>query len=562
MSNLEKICASCGSGFYISENDLEFYRKISPKFGETVCEIPAPTHCPQCRQQRRMRFRNFTQLYRRPGRDGQPVISMYHAEQPFPILPAAEWWRDDWDAREFGRPFDFSKTFAEQYHALSAVVPRFQLAVTSCENCDFCNLANDSRDSYLSFGCVDSESCYYSHIVWHSRDCLDCAYVFRAELCAHSVDLVDCYGVHFSSECVNCTDSYFLYDCRGCRDCFGCTNLRNRQYCFCNEQLTKAEYEQKVADLLPLTPACVAECDGWLAAAKQTAVSPSYFGSKNEDVIGNHIYESAQLYYCFDAKKCEDASYLFTAFGCQNSHDLSFTSKPVRWCYDSLTLMTGTENCCFSHFVGDSHDIFYSEFCHGSAHLFGCNGLKRAEYCILNKQYSKAEYEELVPKIIAHMRATGEWGEFFPVQLSPFAYNETVANEYFPLSREEVAARGWRWRESEESELNLTNAVVASELPESIVDVTDDILKLPIICEVSGRPFKIQKAELAFYRQMQLPLPRRHPDVRHRDRLARRNPRALWPRACAECGTEIYTSFAPDRPERVACESCYQKAVY
>jgi len=31
------------------------------------------------------------------------------------------------------------------------------------------------------------------------------------------------------------------------------------------------------------------------------------------------------------------------------------------------------------------------------------------KYCILNKQYSKEEYEELVPKIIEHMQKTGEW---------------------------------------------------------------------------------------------------------------------------------------------------------
>ena len=32
------------------------------------------------------------------------------------------------------------------------------------------------------------------------------------------------------------------------------------------------------------------------------------------------------------------------------------------------------------------------------------------------------------------MKSTGEWGEFFPHELSPFGYNETVAQEYFPLN--------------------------------------------------------------------------------------------------------------------------------
>jgi hypothetical protein len=29
-----------------------------------------------------------------------------------------------------------------------------------------------------------------------------------------------------------------------------------------------------------------------------------------------------------------------------------------------------------------------------------------------------------------------ERGEFFPVSISPFPYNDTVAHEYFPLSKE------------------------------------------------------------------------------------------------------------------------------
>jgi hypothetical protein len=63
------------------------------------------------------------------------------------------------------------------------------------------------------------------------------------------------------------------------------------------------------------------------------------------------------------------------------------------------------------------------------------------EYCILNKQYSKEEYEALVPKIIEHMRTTGERGEFFDPSLSAFGYNETAAQDYFSLSRDAALAR-------------------------------------------------------------------------------------------------------------------------
>ena len=49
------------------------------------------------------------------------------------------------------------------------------------------------------------------------------------------------------------------------------------------------------------------------------------------------------------------------------------------------------------------------------------------------------------------MRASGEWGEFFPIEISPFGYNETVAQEYFPLSKDDCGEQGWAWREDEET---------------------------------------------------------------------------------------------------------------
>ena len=58
--------------------------------------------------------------------------------------------------------------------------------------------------------------------------------------------------------------------------------------------------------------------------------------------------------------------------------------------------------------------------------------------CILNKEYSQHEWEKNVVKIIDHMRSTEEWGEFFPHKISPFGYNETVAQEYFPMTEEGV----------------------------------------------------------------------------------------------------------------------------
>ncbi|MCB9806736.1 hypothetical protein H6768_02390 [Candidatus Peribacteria bacterium] len=48
------------------------------------------------------------------------------------------------------------------------------------------------------------------------------------------------------------------------------------------------------------------------------------------------------------------------------------------------------------------------------------------------------------------MQSTGEWGEFFPLTLSPFGYNETVAQDYFPISEKEAQKKGYKWKSDDE----------------------------------------------------------------------------------------------------------------
>jgi hypothetical protein len=161
---------------------------------------------------------------------------------------------------------------------------------------------------------------------------------------------------------------------------------------------------------------------------------------------------------------------------------------------------------------------------------------------------------------VEHMKNTGEWGEFFLAGLSPFAYNETVAQELFPLTQEAAAAGGLRWREQAAEAKSYMGPAV--DVPDDIAGVDDAIAKSILHCEITGKPYKIIPQELAFYRQMKLPLPRKCPDQRHAERLAIRNPRRLWKRPCAACAKEMETAFAPGRPETVYCEECYLKAVY
>ncbi len=149
-------------------------------------------------------------------------------------------------------------------------------------------------------------------------------------------------------------------------------------------------------------------------------------------------------------------------------------------------------------------------------------------------------------------------------------YTETVAQEYFPMTKKQVRERGWNWYDEPVKTFGWTtySALSISEYYEKKVwfEVAqkniDIVLAWIIKCEVTGKPFKIIRQELAFYIENSLPIPTKHPDQRHKERMTLRNPRTLFERKCDECHKDMITTYAPDRPEKVVCEECYRKLVY
>jgi hypothetical protein len=155
---------------------------------------------------------------------------------------------------------------------------------------------------------------------------------------------------------------------------------------------------------------------------------------------------------------------------------------------------------------------------------------------------------------------------FFPTEISQFSYNETSAQEFFPLTKQEVKSKGFSWKEPKDRNYKIT--VDSKDLSDSILDVKDDVTSQIIGCEHKGEcneqcttAFRITSQELQFYKSQNIPLPRLCPNCRHYQRTKNRNPVKLFLRNCAKCNKNIETSYAPERPEIVYCESCYNNEV-
>jgi len=568
---MARSCRQCSAAFEVTPADLALLDKLSPVFPSTALgagggkkyAIPPPTLCPDCRQQRRLFWRNERSLYRRTCDLCQKsIISMYPQGNTFPVYCTECWWSDQWHPSDFGRAVDFNRPLIPQIKELQNAVPRLALNVINNENSDFINHSGSNKNCYLIFAAEFDEDCLYGYQVIKSVGCTDTCDCTESHYCYEVTDVDKCHSLLFAQNCTNCSSSVFLFDCKGCTDCLLSTNLRNRHHVIRNKQYSKEEYLRLRQEIMDgIAQGKLADVLREFAAIKEKGIHRTLEVVSCENATGDYLKNSRNIRNCFDVSYAEDSAYVYTGFQFKDLMDVCHTTD-AQLGYESLSLGYGSYNALFTHGSWGSKHLLYCDIVHTGSDMCGCVCMKPGKYCVLNKQYTKEEYEQLVPRIIELMRQHGEWGEFFPAGVSPFAYNETTAQVYFPLTEAEAGKRGFPWRKEQEEPLNVTKTIPSAQLPAAIADIPDDILNWAIICEATGRPFKIVKKELELYRAQCLPVPHLHPDERHRRRMARKNPRRIFSRACMKCNRHIDSSYAPERKETVYCEECYLKEVY
>lgn len=558
-------CKTCNQSFEITAAEKDFLSRMAWKFGGQTVFPAAPVKCPQCRLQSRVAYRNEKNLYRNTSaKSGKDVISIYAKEplwgESYAVYTQEEWQADDFDPLEWGRDFDFSRPFFDQFAELLKAVPRMAIVTLANENCDYTSGTAYSKNCYLINSSEYCEDCYYGKLYQKCSDCMDCAYMFDSELCYECCSLHDCSRCTYVYFSQNCHDCLFSSDLNGCKNCCLCTNLHQKQYCFANKQLTKEEYEERVKNL-------TSSHEGIRQLAKQFEELRT--GQKkraahivnSENCSGDFIEGSRNCIDCYDMTESEDCMYITVGVNTKDCIDCCNMYINPELVYDTLGTIEAY-NSAYSSYIFHSQNMLYCDMCYYCSDCFGCSGLTRKKHCIFNKQYTETEYNELVPKIIGQMQANGEWGLFFPAQYSPFGYNESLASEYLPLTKEQADEKGFLWRELHDEALDVQKTIAANQLPDSIDDVPDDILNWAIVCSESGRPYKIVKRELDFYRARGLPIPRLHPDVRYRNRMKLRNARQLRECNCSECSALVTTTYAEDQLQNILCHECYRKELY
>lgn len=240
MSQETKVCQNCKRDFVIEPDDFAFYNKI---------KVPPPTWCPECRFIQRALWRNEWILYRRKdSRTGEKIFSVFSETAPVKVYEKEYWWSDNWNAIEYGRDYDWSKSFFEQIKNILSEVPLPSRATIGGVNSDYCMNYTQLKNCYLVFGASYCENCAY--IIWgqYSKDCFDSHMIHHSELSYGNLNITRCYRTFFSVNCEDCQDVILSKDCIGCSNCFGCINLRNKSYHIFNQPYIKEDYFKKIQE--------------------------------------------------------------------------------------------------------------------------------------------------------------------------------------------------------------------------------------------------------------------------------------------------------------------------
>ena len=346
-------CQKCKKDFVIADEDTNFYQMVN---------VPAPTFCPECRLQRRLTFRNDRTLYKRACElCKKEVISIYKpakdGEREQKIVCQKCWWSDDFDATKYGRDFDPSKPFFEQFRELMNDVPfvaNFVVDESRMINSPYNNMVLDLRNCYLLTNSDFNEDCSYGCEIEHSKECVDTNLVNKSEMCYECVNVQNCYRAFYSVDCESSSDIWFCRDCTGCTDCFGCVNLRKQSYCIFNEPMgTKEAYEARLAEMGITSRANIDALKPQMLEFWNGGIKKYMHEKQSEDISGDYIYNSRNVKESWMVTEGWNLKYCqyLVAPGVKDSYDFTQFGNNAELHYEVMQGGNGGSRVRFGWFV-------------------------------------------------------------------------------------------------------------------------------------------------------------------------------------------------------------------
>jgi hypothetical protein len=193
-------------------------------------------------------------------------------------------------------------------------------------------------------------------------------------------------------------------------------------------------------------------------------------------------------------------------------------------------------------------------------------GLQRKEFCIFNKSYTEEEYWKCVDELKCLMLDRKEYGEFFPTKFSSTYGPESGAAVYCGCCLEEIQKIGPNnfdpnedgATKRKEIDPNLLRA--QADISDSIDDLTNDWIGIPIYDKEAKRTFAFLKPEIEHYRQLRIAPPDTHFIRRTNEASVLGQLCGFEKRSCVHCANELLVAKCLQYPDRkIYCRECYLK---
>ncbi len=292
-----------------------------------------------------------------------------------------------------------SEAFFIELQRLISSHPKRNSHNVNSEDCDYGDQLYFCKNMLYCFDSVRSADCIYGTDIHNSVKCVDCDYMDKSELSYECVDSRSCFNSNYLEYCSNLTDSSYCYDCHNCSNTFGCVDLRNKSFCIFNRQLSEEEYKKTIEKYKILSTEKVLSMVEELK--KKYPLTQTRGLNNVNSPYGNNTDDSRDSYLCFDSNSLENCGYLYDCGESKYSYDGTFSSD-LELSYESID--SGVLfNCNYSLWSGNSLDSNYIVSCVDVKNCLGCVNLGHKEYCILNRQFTKEEYEKIAPVILKEL---------------------------------------------------------------------------------------------------------------------------------------------------------------
>lgn len=589
-----KKCKICGDEFVIFEKDKKLLDKISPKIWWEKIDLLLPDECPKCRQIQRLIFRNENNLYKvKSSVSWKPLISVFSPDLWLNIYSFDEFY----NSNEFSKEIEIWSDLNENLKNLLHKLPQLHLQNWPImENSEYNNLSWRLKNCYLCYDCWWIENALYCWFIWPwSHDIVDCFDWARLQNSYEVTWASDMNKSYYCNAVDNCFECYFCENASNLSYCIWCKDVNNKEYYIFNKSVSKEDFEQFKAKYFNWSYSWLQEFLKLYNDFRNNIESiPNSVNYNTENVVWEHMVSAKNIFWWWFTYRSEDSRYTYFCDDVTDCMDTDFCVNNMQLCYQCIT----SYNCynsisCLN--LSDSKNCYYCISCSWCSDCFWCYWLTNQQYCIFNKQYTKEEYEQMVQEIIKNLVKEWKWGNFLDSSLSLFPYNDTCANNLYPIEKSKDISwkistinKDWTWTvmiledkfisraqldlwwekklnilfRTKDQEINVPTwiqSISIEEIPDKIDEIDDQILNKWIVCEETWRIFRVTKTELDFYKKHKIPFPRKHFWFRQIERARNRPSGRLFVVQCAGCGKKVFSIHDSNSKTRILCLDCFER---